>query len=355
MHTDAQQVAWRHAQQSNLQHTRGSTCELDCSLHGAYPRMVSASCNHNVAPTASESSSMLKDGWWWGVASASGAVAPTNMKQPGFLLRKYAKSSPPIVMISFPVRTPASPTTFTDAARTSAVSAVELMVAGLRMRRDVISRAHVSRTRGQQAAGISIFEQILGVVEFLLPDNIVTDQPQFTSSHLTHALARIASDTLTVMRSTDRRTFIWTSVLNERVVPCITTLPHKTLNVDPQPHVSLPSSFSIFPIETTAASSGSISRATIVCSATETCAAQSMASTDKCGMAPWPPLPWIEMRNLSVAAIKGPATVAMGQMEPQTARLRWSVYRKWHARHPGRKAKCRERHETEAGAEGRGG
>ena len=61
-------------------------------------------------------------------------------------------------------------------------------------------------------------------------------------------------------------------------------------------------------IETTAGSSGSITRETMVCAAVTIAAAATIGSRARCGKAAWPPPPSTVMWNLPVDAIAGPRT-----------------------------------------------
>ena len=67
----------------------------------------------------------------------------------------------------------------------------------------------------------------------------------------------------------------------------------------------------IFVTLTTPASSGSTLRATMVCSAVTICAAATMGSMPRWGMAPWAPVPSTVMVNSSQAAIMGPVRTAI--------------------------------------------
>ena len=67
---------------------------------------------------------------------------------------------------------------------------------------------------------------------------------------------------------------------------------------------------SISPTVTTAGSTGSTSLETRVCSAVTIWAAMAMASAERCGIAPWPPVPLTLISKASAAAIMGPALVA---------------------------------------------
>ena len=60
------------------------------------------------------------------------------------------------------------------------------------------------------------------------------------------------------------------------------------------------------PTVTTAASSGEISRETIVCSASTIRAAATIGSAVSCGAAPWPPRPSTSIENSSTAAMSAP-------------------------------------------------
>ena len=61
-------------------------------------------------------------------------------------------------------------------------------------------------------------------------------------------------------------------------------------------------------IDTTAGSSGSTTRETMVCAAVTIAAAATIGSRARCGKAAWPPTPSTVMWNFPVEAIAGPRT-----------------------------------------------
>ena len=97
---------------------------------------------------------------------------------------------------------------------------------------------------------------------------------------------------------------------NERTVPRSTTSCGMTFHVSPPcTCVTL----------TTPASSGWMLRATIVCSALITCAANGIGSRPRCGIAAWPPRPVATISKMSYAPISGPsrnAIAADGKLRP---------------------------------------
>ena len=95
--------------------------------------------------------------------------------------------------------------------------------------------------------------------------------------------------------------FSRTVSLSVRMVPVRPTLCGMMLNASPARTMQ---------VETTTASSGSMVREAIVCSAMMVCAATTTGSMPSCGRAACEPLPVISIVNLSHAASIGPAQIA---------------------------------------------